>query len=333
MSLRSECEPPVWTVDPLLASVDLPYRALYFPFGFPAQIETNDRRVIRAAHINWSDTRLYFPAPPVLARIVVTEGENPVCPGLPVYRAQRNLLTLVADTENFATADLTGGFGTAWVNHAVVEETEYFRYCFLLGLVGALIEMLHLVSLHAACVALNGQGILLGGDSGAGKSSLSFACAKRGFTYVSDDCSAIVRKRNTRSIVGTPDSIRFRESAGELFPELRGRKAHSRLGRQPSIEVRTAEFAGIETAFEAAIDRIILLNRGPEHGARAELFAIPKVDARARLYTDVWPRELPWTGERNEAVDRMLAAETYELRYRDLDPAIDRIEELVRRGQ
>lgn len=333
MTLQSECEQPVAVFDPLLAGVELPYRALYFPFGFPAQLQTNDRRVIQAAHTNWSDTRLHFPEAPVLARIVAAESENPVCPGLPAYRAQRNLMTFVADAENFATADLIAGFGAAWVNQAVLEKPEYFRYCFLLGLVGALIETRHLVSLHAACVALDGQGILLSGDSGAGKSSLSFACAKRGFTYVSDDCSAIVRKQNSRSIVGTPNSIRFRESAAELFPELRGRKAQPRLGRQPSIEVRTAEFTGIETAFEAAIDHIVLLNRRPEYGTRAELSPVPKAGARARIHSEAWPLELPWTQERRDAVDRMLTAETYELSYRDLDPAIDRLEKLVRRGQ
>lgn len=333
MALQSELNSRISPSDPLLASADLPHRAFYFPFGFPAQIETNDRRVIRAAHRNWSDTRLHFADTPVVARILVSKSENAVCPlAPPVYRAQRNLLAITADPENFASCDLASGFGAAWVNEAVVEQVEYFRYCFLLGLIGSMIEARHLVSLHAACVSMDGQGILLSGDSGAGKSSLSFACAQRGFTYVSDDCSSIVRRRPGRSIVGTPGSIRFRESAGKLFGELEGRQPEVRLNRQPSIEVRTAEL-GIKTALEAFVDHIVLLARADKYGTRAELVPVSKTEARARLHSDVWPQELPSTREQHDAVDRVLEAGTYELRYRDLEPAVERLKLLVRSGQ
>lgn len=332
MPIESELATQVSSFDPLGVSVELPYRALYFPFGFPAQIETNHPGVIRAAHQNWSDTRLHSPAQPALVRVVVSEGGSDGCPPLPVYRAQRNLFSCAADAENIAVADLAGGFATAWVTEAVLKEVEYFRYCFLLGMAGSLIEAQHLVSLHAACVVLDGQGILLTGESGAGKSSLAFACATHGFTYVSDDCSAIVRKREGRSVVGTPGSIRFRETAGELFPELRGRKALPSFRRQPSIEVRTADLPGIRTSFEADVDHVVILNRDHKFGESAELVPITAAEARSRLFSEVWPRELPWTEERSEAVERVLGGGTYELRYRDLEPAISRLAQLVRSG-
>ncbi len=44
------------------------------------------------------------------------------------------------------------GFGSAWLTEATVSDIDYFRYSFLEGLVQVLLENLHLVTIHAACV-------------------------------------------------------------------------------------------------------------------------------------------------------------------------------------
>jgi energy-coupling factor transporter ATP-binding protein EcfA2 len=44
-----------------------------------------------------------------------------------------------------------------------------------------------LVSLHAACVGLNGRGVLLMGPSGAGKSTLALLCLLQGLDFLSED--------------------------------------------------------------------------------------------------------------------------------------------------
>ncbi len=319
-------------LDPLLAAVALPFRGLYYPFGFPAQIETNSHLVVKASEANWAGLMPRFDEPAVLVRVAVSERAVGECPDTPVYRAQRNLLSVVADRDNFGCCDLERGFGAAWLSSTVAEETEYLRYCFLEGMVCSLIESLYLVSLHAACVAMDGRGVLLSGDSGAGKSSLAYACARRGWTYISDDCSSMVRKRNTRSVIGTPDIIRFRENAAELFPEVGVRKPRIRAKRDPSIEIRTSEFPGVRTALESAVDHILFLDRSPRYGAGAQLTPYPREEARRRLDPGVWPSELASTPQREAAVDRLLTAPTYELKYRDLGPAVERLEELVRRG-
>jgi hypothetical protein len=333
MALSSGATLIASAADPLLTNVELPYKSIYFPFGFPARIETNSRRVIKAAQATWGSRQLRFPEPPVLARVLVTQGEETECPPKPVYRAQRNLLTVTASRENYGCCDLVEGFAAAWLNDAVVNEPEYLSYCFLEGMIMSMIESLHLVSMHAACVAWEGSGVLLTGDSGAGKSSLAFACAKRGWTYVSDDCSALVRKLDNRSVIGSPHLIRFRENAADLFPEVRGRRPRIRANGDPSIEIRTAEMAGIRTSLDTVVDHVVFLTRGEEYGTRATLVPFPAEEARARLYNDVWPPELESSQEKRECMRRLLTAGTWELRYRDLAPAVDRLEELARRGQ
>jgi hypothetical protein len=45
----------------------------------------------------------------------------------------------------------------------------------------------NMVSLHAACVGLNGRGILLMGSSGSGKSTVALHCLLNGFDFLSED--------------------------------------------------------------------------------------------------------------------------------------------------
>jgi hypothetical protein len=54
----------------------------------------------------------------------------------------------------------------------------------------------HLVPLHAACVGREGLGVLLMGESGAGKTTASLHCLLRGLEFVSED-----------SVFVTPDSL------------------------------------------------------------------------------------------------------------------------------
>jgi hypothetical protein len=89
--------------------------------------------------------------------------------------------------------------------------------------------------LHGALVMRNGTGVMLCGDSCAGKSTLAYGCARAGWTYVSDDGTFLVRGRDDRYAIGDPHGIRFRTDAPACFPNwpiIRrrfGRTAKSRL--------------------------------------------------------------------------------------------------------
>lgn len=55
-----------------------------------------------------------------------------------------------------------------------------------------------LASLHAACVGLNGRGVLLMGPSGSGKSTVTMMCLLRGFDFLAED-SVFVTPRDLRA--------------------------------------------------------------------------------------------------------------------------------------
>ena len=263
---------------------------------------------------------------------MVAHSGATACAEEPVFRAQGNLFTAVADRENYFCCDLQGGFGFGWVTQATAADSPYLRYHVIEAMAHSLLENRHLVTLHAACVALDGYGVLLAGDSGSGKSSLAYACAHRGWTYCSDDASSLVVRGGGRTVIGNPEGFRFRSTAVDLFPEFQGLKDHRRWNGKPTIEVRTSSLPEIRTAFEARIGNVVFLNRSDGADGEAQLLPVSEAEATARLFVSPWPAEMTAKGDLRAAVDRLAGAPAYELRYRDLDGAVDRLEQLVRGG-
>jgi len=62
-------------------------------------------------------------------------------------------------------------------------------------------------SLHSTCVAIKGQGILIVGRPGSGKSLIALALLRRGHQLISDDLT-IVTKKNTKLVATCPVRIK-----------------------------------------------------------------------------------------------------------------------------
>ncbi len=328
----SQSTPPVSELDPLHTATPLPYQTELYPFGFPVSISSNQPAVLDAARESWSDWRRRFATKPLEVACIVAGAGRPDAPMPTSFRARRNLFVSVADDENFMSCDLATGFALVSVTLATVARAEYLRYHFLEAAAYSLLDTRHTRAVHAACVALDGYGVLLAGDSGAGKSSLAYACARRGWTYVSDDATSVVRRSRGRTVLGSPRAFRFRDEAGELFPEFSGMRARRRGNGKPTIEIATESLPEIRTSFEAHVDYVVFLNR---HGVRRdtiELVTVTEDEALRRLYWQPWPSELKSSGSSLAAVKRLLRAKTFEMRYRELDSAVDRLEQLVRGG-
>jgi hypothetical protein len=315
--------------DPMLTRTPLEHEILLYPYGFPARIRSNSPITIAAAEVSWSTYRQRFEYEPLDIRLLVSDSESPARVDPPTFRSQGHLMSIVGDAENFAALDLHGGFSFGWVTKNTALHTEYFRQCFLDVMIYPLIEIRHLCTVHAACVSFAGKGMLLAGDSGAGKSSLAYACARRGWTYVSDDASAFVRSAPVPLVIGHPQKIRFREPVGELFPEFLGLKSKIRAYGKPTIEVRTGGLEDFSTADQSTIDRIVFLNRPGFGGGAPALLPVGPEDAWRRLRMSVWDIQVPEFEERLAALRRLLEVPAYELRYSDLDAAIFLLEELA----
>jgi hypothetical protein len=168
------------------------------------------------------------------------------------------------------------------------------------------------------------------GNPGAGKSSLAYACARRGWTYVSDDATCLVRRRPGRQVLGNPHGFRFRPTATTLFPELRGR-VKLRNGK-PTVEVRTEALTHLLTAHECTVDHVVFLDRRPQPAGPPHLTPLSEEECLRGLFYNPWPPELTIHQERLAAVERLLKAHLYRMEYLELDLAIDLLEQAVRRN-
>jgi hypothetical protein len=316
--------------DPLEQALSLPLAACLFPLGFPLEIATNSQPVLDAAARAWDSYPEIFSVQPLHLRVAVAADGSADVPRVPLCRGQQHLFVMISDADNFAVGDYTSQFAFCRLAPGALADPDFLRFHFLEGLVYSMLAQSYLTMIHAACVSAGGRGVLLCGQSGSGKSSLAFACASRGWDYVADDASALVRGDRTRTVLGRPLHIRFRPSAAGLFPELRRYPEGRNMNGKPTIEVATATVPGLKPAFQARADFLVFLNR---HSSNAQgLFPISKLDALDRLLSDV-PLYDPLMREQQEAPCRdLVEAGAFELRYQDLDTAVVLLEALVTSG-
>jgi hypothetical protein len=265
--------------DPLSWLLPLPIVRTFYPMGFALELSTNSAEIAAMADSLWSRYPKLSDSPPVRLRIAVSEdvARSPAVPSLP--RGQGHLFSIVHGPDNFAVADLAGGFAFACLSRDVAADSAYAIHYFLEPVSYMLLAAERLTILHAACVSREGKGILLAGDSGAGKTCLSYACGLQGWKFVSGDACALVRESPVGRVVGRPFTIRFRESARSLFPELRRYDARRGMNGKDDIEPPLEEL-GISGATEAQVTHVVFLKRAQQ---RAEFAPLSSEDAYRRL--------------------------------------------------
>ncbi len=257
-------------------------------------------------------------------------AERSQVPPAPVHSIKGQFLVNTADADNFMIVDLDNGRAIGCVTEATVASPIYLRYFMLEAAALSMVSTLRAVALHAACVRLEDHGILLCGDSGAGKSSLAYAGAQAGWTFVCDDASYLPFERDDRMVVGNCHQVRFRPSARDLFPEVAGFPITPRAAGKPSIEVPTSEWPELSTANSAVVEHIVFLNRSL--GPRQELISRSPEDIR-RWFGQQFISTDKSRPVQEATLSRLLKAHVFELRYQQMTWAIDRIEQLATWGR
>lgn len=326
---RSE---PIVLGDPMHARAEYPLKETFYPLGFPIEIETNSEEVLTAAAVIWNGFGKLFDTRPIRLRIGVFGDNFTECPPRPGgCKIQKHLASNVADAENFAVSDLVQGFSYIQLAPAAIAHRSYFNYFWLEYAALCHLCNSYATPVHAACVELEGSGILLCGDSGAGKSTLAYACARAGWTYITDDASFLVNQRNDRLVVGNCNQARFRPSAASLFSELNGLKVTMRaeMGK-PSIELPTPPLRNINRSHTSHVNYVVFLNR--KNPARQELVPFPVQVARYSMLQHL--SSLPSAMKVQSAmIDSVLDGGALELHYSDLGWAVERLAQLAEVGR
>lgn len=244
--------------------------------GFPVEIETNSPGVLASAATIWGRYPRLADGPPVRLRVAVSPLTMEVAPAEispavapPRIEFDTEWINVDHGPDNRAVACLAEGWGEIALTANRAADFDYVRYHFLEPLAYLLLAPSHFAFAHAACIALNGRALVLCGEAAAGKTCLAFACARNGWTYVSGDATHFLHGHAEFALAGRPFSIRFRESARDLFPELSACPAALRPNQRLSIEVDT-EMLSIGTTFRARASHLVFLERRSNCAARLE---------------------------------------------------------------
>jgi hypothetical protein len=313
---------------PMMDSENLSLTERFFPFGFPADVQTNSHQVIEQFANLWGNFYRERDTEPIRCDVQVVECSAAECPPAPTYRLMLPLMTVVADGDNYCIIDLDRGQAKISLSLAALRHPLYARY-FFLALPACCIATRYVTSVHAACVALNGHGVLLCGDSGAGKSTLAYACARSGWTYVSDDGSYIVNGGRRRQVTGNCHQVRFRPSAASIFPELEGLEITPRAAGKPSIELPTAPMTRIRCSQTTQVDFVVFLSRREQCPPELVPFSRGAAMRSMRQVLYGSPESL---ARQYEEIENLLTAKIFELRYSRLEAAVDRLQTMVETG-
>ncbi|MBN9663930.1 MAG: hypothetical protein J0H49_37365 [Acidobacteria bacterium] len=314
--------------DPLLSRLELPIRSTLYPLGFPIQAETNSRDVLDALQESWGRFEKAFETTPLHLSVVVSPDDQEEPLPQPVFRCRRHLLSVYGNRANQASCDMAAGFACAWITESTAKNRLYLRDAFTDALVYTMLHSLHLSGVHGACVSWNGCGLLLCGESGAGKTSLAIACAMRGWSLVCDDASYLVRSFGSATVIGNPYELRFKRDAARLFPLLSEHASVQRTNGKPTVFARPSDFPGIRTEVRADVQYLIFLNR--KEGAEVRLTPVmDDIQERLKLprYGDEW-----MIAEQEECLRNLDRIRAYDFTYSEFDSAEAALRRLAEKG-
>ena len=304
----------------------LPLERTFYPLGFALHLSTNSELVIQAAQASWGLTRQLFNHQPVRVSVGISESKaGRASP--PVFRSRQHLLSVISDADNFMLCDMRSGYAWGWITEDTASDLSFLRFYFLDAAVFTLIEQLYLAPIHAAFIVKNGLGVLLCGDTGAGKSTLAYACARSGWTFVSDDAAFLVRGEGL-SAVGNCLAIRLKSDASQLFPELLGWSASVRANGKLGFELCTSDLPEpVRTSPEAVITDIVFLQRS--HTSREQLVTRPVRDPASVLGRQVWYGDEHVKTAQRTTYERLAAARWWNMSYKGYEQAVSLLEALA----
>jgi hypothetical protein len=313
--------------DPMLLKLELGLRQLYYPLGFPLEVQTNSRHVIEAASKNWGQFSQSFDVAPMRLALAVKESaQAEPSTAKTTFMARQHLMAIVMDADNFVMCDFLHAFAFGRIAPALASDHASLRYYVLTPVAALLAEHLALAVVHGALIARDGCGVLLCGDSFAGKSTLAYAAARAGWIYITDDGTYLVRDGSDRYAIGNPHLIRFREDARQFFPELADQLSIIRPNGKTGMEVFTQDLP-IETAPGANIEHVVFLDRTHSGAARLRPYPRDQMEAWCEQFVNFGTSEMKCAQTR--CYQRLLDASLWELSYQTFDDAVRRLEQLV----
>lgn len=299
----------------MLELIEPTHQRLYAFMGQSLLFQTNDSAVLEMAD------QALGRFPPLsdgeqsllLIRLFVHEidskVEERVDPPKPIYRTQGHLFYISMGEGNVAVGDLLKGEAFGFVIPQIARDELLLRHGFLEALALILLSTAcHYIPIHAACVVKEGRSIILAGKEGAGKSTLAFACARRGYQVLSEDAIFAQKTRVGMRLWGMPWRLHLLPDSKQLFPELEKEQPRVRLSGEWKLEIDLEAMFPGSTVTNALPGLVLFMERGTPPAIQFQ--PMPFEEALEALEI-VWPWAVGWTNEMDQGMRDLLEGKAY----------------------
>jgi len=226
---------------------------------------------------------------------VNTGDDAPVGPAR--FRGMHHAAVASFGAGNVFAFDLQRRCVCAKVSQRIGEDQEFWQRTMLPIMAGLLGPTIGLLALHSACLARDGDGVLIAGQSGAGKSTLAVALAQRNFDYISDDWTYCTMASGMLTAHGMAARVKLLPDAARHFPQLQHRTTHVSMNGEVAFEVHADEAFGARLQQRCRPRMLVFFERDADRTARF----LPLDGAAARRYMEAnverLPVQLEWAGK------------------------------------
>jgi hypothetical protein len=293
---------------------NLPYTGILEIAGSSCSLRTNSLE-LASTLCSWCRGRKEHNAAGFSLRVVVSQAKDDRATP-PHFRGLDHIVIATFGGSNVFMFDLFRREISATVSAETARTASFWADTLFPIAVGVLGPAIGILPLHAACLEVSGNGILIAGASGVGKSTLAVALAQIGPNYLSDDWTYIGNDRHGLLAHGVGASAKLLPDAIQHFPEL------ARFQLSVALNGELAYLLSASEAFPAKSVRscvprwFVFLER--TSGSGCEISPIPA--EQTRCYVDSSVEPLPSTLgaaalNRKKIIARLARLPSWRLRY------------------
>ncbi len=236
--------------------------------GVDIEIRTDSISVVCAAEELF--TPVSQPASEKILRLVVRTDPAIQClPPWPKpdFRVDGRRFHVEFGVGNRFVMDIDSRTVTASVAKALSHDVNYWRSMVLPAIFGTMCYTAGVCVLHCACIARDGRGILLAAPAGTGKSTLTYALAKRGFEVLSDDWTYLYRENGRLVAAGLPVPMKLLDDCQKWFPEFANHAPAVNINGELAYEFDPADL-GLTRTGSCEPVALLFLERASEFSLR-----------------------------------------------------------------
>jgi hypothetical protein len=168
---------------------------------------------------------------------------------------------------------------------AVASDLSYWKQTILPILLGIASASIRVTPLHCACVVKDGSGLLLAGESGAGKSTSALSLSLSGFSYLSDDCTYLSRTNTGIRAWGLPTPVKLLPDAVSYFSEVALLKPVLSLNGELALAVDPTEVFNVRRCLSCDPRWLVFLERKVD--SAPVIKPMSSLEAASRLAADL----------------------------------------------